>query len=385
MSAPPGQPAAGAAQRLLFFADASSVHTRRWVGEMAARGHECHVVTRLAGEVPGVRSLTVLKPGHDDRAGWFTQLPQVRRLAAQIAPDWVHGHYITSYGFWAAASQWPRGPGRRVPVALSAWGSDILVTPRESAFMRRLVRFTLRHADLVTADAQDVLDEIATYGGQASRHLILWGADTGRFVPAAQPAPGFNVLSLRSWEPNYNIDVIVEGFAAFLAQRPSAALVADARLHLLGGGPQEAVLRERAAALGIAPRVVFHGRVGDAAMVAAMQAARVSVSIPSSDATSVSVLESMACGLPLIASDLPANRAWVAPQGGRLIAPRDVAALAAALAALYDEPEAARAQGLAQRERALRDASRQGQMDRMSALYGQAGVLRGGGPRGGTR
>lgn len=343
--------------RLLFFADASSVHTRRWVGEMATRGHRCWVVTRLAGDVPGAEDVIVLRPGLD-KAGWFLALPQVRRLARRLAPDWVHGHYVTSYGLWAAAC------GVR-PVALTAWGSDILVTPKESGFMRRLVGWTLRRADLVTADSQDTLDEIARYGGRAPRHLILWGADTDTFRPAATPPACFGVVSLRSWEPNYNIDVILEGFAAFRAQRPQAA----AKLHLLGGGPLEAVLREQAARLGIAADVVFHGRVGDAAMVAAIQGSHVSVTIPTSDATSVSLLESLACGLPVIASDLPANRQWVEPQGGALVAPRDAQAVAWALVALHDDPTRAAAMGRHNRALAEHGASRRGQMDAMSALY----------------
>lgn len=348
-------------QHLLFFADASSVHTRRWVGEMAARGHRCTVVTRLAGDVPGADEVMVLRPGHG-KLGWFLELPRVRALARKLRPDWVHGHYITSYGLWAAACRMPGAPWR---IALTAWGSDILVTPRESALMRRIVGWSLPRADLITADSQDVLDAIAAYPGvQAPRHLILWGADTDRFTPSAQPPAGFDVVSLRSWEANYNIDVILQGFAAFAAARPQAG----ARLHLLGGGPLEAQLRQQAGELGIAAQVLFHGRVGDAAMVEAIQGSRVSVSIPTSDATSVSVLESMACGLPVIASDLPANRAWVGEAGGALVAPRDAARVAATLAALHDDPERAARIGAHNRECVEREGSRRGQMDRMSAL-----------------
>lgn len=343
--------------RILFFADASSVHTRRWVAEMAARGHVCTVVTRLAGEVPGAREVITLRPGLD-KLGWFKAIPAVRRLARRINPDWVHGHYVTGYGLWAAAC------GLR-PMALTAWGSDILVTPRESRVMRALVGWSLRRADLITADSQDVIDEIKRYGPTAPCHQILWGADTDKFVPAVQTPPGFDVLSLRSWEANYNIDVIVEGFAEFVRQRPQLA----ARLHLLGGGPDESKLRAHVAGLGLNDQVVFHGRVNDAGMVAALHASRVSVSIPTSDATSVSVLESMACGLPIVASDLPANRQWLNAEGGVLIGPRDVQALARTLTAWSDTPE--RLAMMGQHNRALieRHAARRTQMDEMSALY----------------
>jgi len=197
-------------RRILFFADASSVHTRRWVREMSARGYEAIVATRRPANVTGAKDVIALRPGSDG-AGWFLALPEVRRLARRLAPRWVHGHYVTSYGLWAAAS------GVR-PVVLTAWGSDILVTPRESAFMRRVVGWTLRRAALVTADSRDMLEEISRYKPRAVCEEVLWGADTELFRPAQGTAHdgGFEVISVRNWEPNYNIDVILKGFAGFL-------------------------------------------------------------------------------------------------------------------------------------------------------------------------
>jgi glycosyltransferase involved in cell wall biosynthesis len=115
--------------------------------------------------------------------------------------------------------------------------------------------------------------------------------------------------------------------------------------------------------------VVLHGRVGDRAMVDAIQQSRVSVSVPTSDATSVSVLESMACGLPIVASDLPANRQWIDDQGGCIVPVRDAQALTQALLRLHDHPEQTAQMGPHNRERIERDASRRGQMDAMWRHY----------------
>jgi glycosyltransferase involved in cell wall biosynthesis len=349
--------------RILFFADAASVHTRRWVAAVVERGAEAIVISRQAGEVPGAREVIVIEPGLD-KLGWFRALPEVRRqsrrLMADFKPDLVHGHYVTSYGLWAAAC------GLSVPKVLTAWGSDILVTPRESRLMRLVVGWSLRHADLITADSFDVVQEISGYHPSAPVHQILWGADTDKFTPGT-PATDFEVVSLRSWEPNYNIDLIIEAFARFTSLRPHS----QARLHLLGGGPLASALQDRVAELRLLQQVRFHGRVGDQAMVDAIQRARVSVSVPTSDATSVSVLESMACGLPIIASDLPANRQWIDERGGWITPVRDVAAVTDALVSAHDHPQQAQAMGLHNRDRIEREASRRGQMDRMWQLYAQ--------------
>lgn len=367
-SQPNGAPVPEVGTRILFFADAASVHTRRWVAAVVDRGAEAIVITRQPAEVPGAKEVIAIAPG-SDKLTWFKALPEVRRVAREVAqrfqPTLVHGHYVTSYGLWAAMC------GLKLPTVLTAWGSDILVTPRESRLMRLVVAWSLRHADLITADSFDMIDEIAHYHPQAPCHQILWGADTDVFMPAEARAEApaepqhFDIVSLRSWEPNYNIDTIVEGFAQFAAQRPQAG----ARLHLLGGGSLSDALRAQVAQLGLQDQVQFHGRVNDVQMVRAIQQSRVSVSVPTSDATSVSVLESMACGLPVLASDLPANRQWVDEQGGWIVPVRDAQALTQALLLAHDHPEQSAQMGVHNRERIERDASRRGQMDAMWRLY----------------
>jgi len=183
-----------AQRRILFFADASSVHTRRWVQSMVERSFECFVATRLPASIPGAADVIALAPGHG-AAGWFSAIPQVRALARRIHPQWLHGHYVTSYGLWAAACDYP------APKLLTAWGSDILVTPRARGWrgraMRALVGWSLRRASLITADSQDVLAEIRRYRVHARCEEVLWGVDIDRFAPGTVAAAGFEVVGSR--------------------------------------------------------------------------------------------------------------------------------------------------------------------------------------------
>lgn len=352
-------------KRILFFADASSVHTQRWVRECATRGFDCVVATRRPSPVPGAREVIAVRPGGDG-GGWLTALPEVRRVARRTQPVWVHGHYVTSYGLWAAAS----ATATRAPLVLTAWGSDILITPRAPGWrgttMRALVGWSLRHADLITADSHDVLAEIGSYRVRARCEEVLWGVDPELFRPGT-PAPGFEVVSLRNWEPNYNIDTLLRAWARLLGERS----LDNPALHLLGGGPDEGPLRSLASSLGIERTVHFVGRVDEAGMVQALQRSRVSVSVPSSDATSVSMLESMACALPVVASDLPANRQWVEADSGLIVPARDERALAQTLLRLHDNPKGALEIGARNREQVMQRASRRAQFDRMALLYEQ--------------
>ncbi len=67
----------------------------------------------------------------------------------------------------------------------------------------------------------------------------------------------------------------------------------------------------RIAAAGLEGRVQFAGNVPEDEMVTHFQASDVYISASHSDGSSVSLLQAMACGLPVIVSDIPGNREWV--------------------------------------------------------------------------
>jgi glycosyltransferase involved in cell wall biosynthesis len=342
---------------LCLLGDANSVHLQRWAREMVARGWRVSVVTARPQPIDGVEPC-VLSPVRRS-LDWLRRVGEARRCVDRLAPDLVHAHYISSYGYLAARCA-------RHPLVMTAWGSDLLLTPRHSTLMRWLTGWTLRRADLITGDSFDLVEAAQAYRPKAPVHRIHWGADTTKFHPAPWAGkPAFEIASLRSWEPNYRIDTLVSAVGLLRQWRPDAPV----HLHLLGGGCGEAALREQVRALGLADRVTFHGRVDDAGMLAVLSRCKVSVSVPASDATSVALLESMACGLAVVASDLPANREWLSGADDLLVPAGDATALARALQTLLQDDARAQQLGAIHLERIARDGQRAAQMDAMDALY----------------
>lgn len=347
---------------ICLMGDANSVHVRRWAGEMLARGLRVTLVTARPQHMDGVEQ-RVLAPVRRS-ADWLSRVGEARRHIDESMPDLVHAHYVTSYGYLAART------GRH-PLVMTAWGSDILVTPFESRLKRWITGWTLRRADLITGDSHDLIKAVSAYRPKAQLAEIHWGADMSKFRPAPwRDKVGFQIVSLRAWEPNYRIDKIIEGMGLFLKSNPEA----DARLHLLGGGSLENELKSQVRALGLSDRVNFAGRVGDAEMVATLQMCKVSISIPASDATSVSVLESMACGLPVIGSDLPANRQWLGSDAGLLVSEGSAAEVAAAFERLWRDDAGAQKIGAENHSMMLEKGARSVQMDAVEKLY--QGLLR---------
>lgn len=338
---------------LCLLGDASHVHLRRWADAMRVRGWRVSTVSALPLAQPGVEAIAL--PPVQRSTDWLWRVGAARRAIARLQPDLVHAHYITSYGYLAA-----RAAGGR-PLVMTAWGSDLLVTPAESPLKRWLTAWTLRQADAITGDSADLVEAARGLLGSQARATLLelhWGVELSRFQPAPwADKPGFELVSLRSWSANYRVDLILRA----VARLPGAVL------HLLGGGPDEAALRQLAQSLGLGERAVFHGRLDDAGMQAVMARCKAAVSIPASDATSVSLLESMACGLAVVASDLPANRQWLPAEA--LVPVDDEDALVARLTRLRDDDAQAAAWAADNAARMQRDGSRDAQMDRADALY----------------
>jgi glycosyltransferase involved in cell wall biosynthesis len=188
-------------------------------------------------------------------------------------------------------------------------------------------------ADAITGDSEDILSEVARLGAAREKlHLVLWGVDFEKFRPVDETAfrNQWNiapdaplVLSTRSFsQPYYNIDIILEMVPGLMERVPNV-VVAFAAYE---GDASE--LKRRAAEMGVEKSVRFVGRIDHDKLPEALGAANVFVTVPSLDATAVSLLEAMACGNAIIASDLPSNREWVTDsRNGFIVPPRDVRAL----------------------------------------------------------
>jgi glycosyltransferase involved in cell wall biosynthesis len=323
--------------RIAFLADASLVHTTRWVQGLAARGHDCLLLSVERGSAPDVVRFEPLPPrAHLPRFLRYTlAVPQAARLVQDFAPDLVNAHFLPNYGWMAARA------GFR-PLVLTTLGSDILMVPHQSPLHAWRTRWVLSRCDAATSDAAMLTQAIAGFGVPANRILTVpFGIEAARFasVPERPEAP-IVVLSTRRLEPLYDVATLVRAFGRLPADRFD--------LHIAGDGSETLALQRQAAPF--AAR--FLGWVTQTQLDDALRAAHLYVSTSTSDSTSVSLLEAMAAGAFPIVSDIPANREWIASDEQGLLFPcGDDAALAACIQRAGADPALrARAQ---QRNRAV--------------------------------
>ena len=209
-------------------------------------------------------------------------------------PDVVHGNWIVPTGLLAALA----GRLLRVPVVNSAHGMDVRISARFPVGL--LFDLAVRLSDKVTV----VSDEMKTRPCLKQAETIPMGVDELFF--AVQPALQENrIISTRSLEPIYDLETLIRAVPLVLERIP------DARFTIIGGGSQEAVLKNLAADLGVTGSIDFIGRIENTEIPGHMSRAKVYVSTSLADGTSISLLEAMAAGLVPVVSDIDANRPWV--------------------------------------------------------------------------
>lgn len=205
--------------------------------------------------------------------------------------------------------------------------------------------FVYRRADefiVLSAEFRELL--IEDFGIMPSRvHVIPPGVDLDRFRPGPRPEArarlglpedGVMAVATRRLARRMGLDVLIQAWAQ--------ADVGDAVLYLVGDGAERQELEQLAGRLGVAESVRFVGRVSEEDLPLWYAAADFSV-VPSValEGFGLVVLESLACGTPVVASRTGGMAEVLADfSPSLLVEPSDVAALASQLTSLVKDPQA---------------------------------------------
>jgi glycosyltransferase involved in cell wall biosynthesis len=370
-------------------------HTLRLSQKLVERGVEVHVVTRSGPGLPafermlGVRVHRVGVSEATGAAGSLAFMAEALRAVVRLRGhfDLLHAHQLlspTTVGLFAAAVT-----GLPLIVNPHACGEIGDVGILSATWLGRLrLAAVMRGADAFVAVSRAICDELIGAGAppQAVWNIVN-GVDTDRFSPAAprerralrrslvlgeEPLVAYTGRLARE----KGVDVLVSAWPHLLARVP------DARLCLLGEGPEEARLRQQARALGVEASVEFLGGVPDVAPH--LRAADAAVLPSRTEGMPVALLEAMSCELPVVATAVGGSLEVLRDGAtGWLVPPEAPAALGAALAEALLDPGAA-ARGAAARAHVLAHFAMDLVADRFLTLYRTLATRRAAAPGAGT-
>ena len=228
----------------------------------------------------------------------------IRSVIARAKPDLLDVHYLFPDACGAARV----AQELDIPFVVSARGSDVKYFAH-LPMPRRQIRAALAGAGAVVAVSEDLASDMRRFELADHVEVIPNGADLERFSPRPK-ADACRALGIDATRPRivcvgHLVDEHRQALCIeALSREPSPR---DLELALVGGGADEPMLRALAERLGLSDRIRFVGPVPHDAVPTWFHAADASVLMSEREGCPNVVIESLACGVPCLATDLPGD------------------------------------------------------------------------------
>lgn len=268
---------------------------------LAERGHEVSFISyssplRLAQRPPGVcyHEVTV------EEYPLLKQFPYGLALASKMVEvarthdlEVLHAHYAIPFAAAAILARLMLAEERSLRVVTTLHGTDISLVGGNRSF-RPVTAFSIESSDAVTAVSEYLRAEtVRVFGTKRDIAVIPNFIDPRRYPPRLQGAQAPTLVHVSNFRPVKRAKDVVEVFRRVAAR-------SDARLALVGDGPDLSEVMYRIEQLGLESRVTYHGVVDEVAPI--LSRAELFLLPSESESFGLAALEAMAAGVPPVAS-----------------------------------------------------------------------------------
>ncbi len=336
------------------FAHGDGLLAYRYITELAARGHRLAVAcesVKIAGALPPNVSLYPIrlasaKCGPVSRIEYALKMRRVFvRLNRRERFDVVHQLNPVYAGLSLGLL------GSRTPVVLGPYVAHWpfkRASQIKTAVLDAIGYLQQRAAAAVVISGQAARARIVVRSVRVQKtYVVPYGIDINAFSEAPFPSGDPVILYLAGLSARKGISTLLAAFEIVARRNPNA------RLLVAGDGPDRARVEAQADATGFRDRITFAGTVARQMVPQTIAACTVFCVASFGEPYGMSLVEAMATGRPVVATNAGGPADLVDPQGGYLVTPGDIDALAAALERVLRDPLGARAMGAYNRRATL--------------------------------
>lgn len=314
--------------KILFLSAANSIHTVKWVNALADRGHEVYLVYNRGHEpeCDKIRKnvhLQSLKYG--GAKGYYFNASALKKITRRVNPDVINVHYASGYGTLARKS-------KIGPILLSVWGSDVYDFPYESFVKKIILQKNIRYASKLASTSFCMAEQLRRVMGNKELEIAVtpFGVDTEVFNSSRfdKKKKDFILLgNIKMLKPKYGIAEFIRAVKLLLEKLEKSEknyLAHKLKVHIYGEGEQRQELEGIIKELSLEQTVFLKGHVPNSQVPEILNDFDVfcATSMLDSESFGVAVVEAMAMGVPVIASDVDGFKEVVADGKTGIIVPR---------------------------------------------------------------
>jgi glycosyltransferase involved in cell wall biosynthesis len=233
----------------------------------------------------------------------FFQLLALRRIIKIEKINIIHAHWIIPQGLVAVVYKRLFHP--KIKIICTSHGSDILGL--KSLLTLPLKKYTLKNIDKLTVVSNLLKTEVSKMGVRPPIDILPMGVDLGRFGPDHRSVEikrkyhieGSFLIFVGRLSEEKGVKYLIEAMVAVVKEFP------DTKLLIIGSGVLETELRNLSNNLNLSKNVIFTGYMQNASLPSYYATADILIGPSLREGFGLVFAEAMACGCPVIASDLP--------------------------------------------------------------------------------
>lgn len=285
----------------LLLVGSNSIHTYNYLNLIVGFFSNILFITDNAPEKPNDFDFVLTDFSIRNPINAHKSINFIKKRIAEFKPDIIHIHQAGTNAYLALKAS----KKFKIPTIVTAWGGDILDVPDYNFLYKKLTKYVLKNAGYFTSDSLFMASKMQHLAFPNTLDITI--ANFGINIEKLDLPKENLIFSNRLHKKMYRIDEIIKSFKRFITNKKHE----NWKLVIAGEGDETSKLKQLATELEIDDKVEFVGWLDKTYNNEYYFRSKIFVSIPTSDATSISLLEALAAGCIPVLSNLPANLEWV--------------------------------------------------------------------------